>query len=507
MPGASEVKAGGAYVEIGAKTKQLDRALAGVRTKMQNLGTNFVTMGRRFLVVGAAMAAPLVIAAKYAAEQEKAENALASALKAHGDEAEMLMPKLKALASAIQEQTIMGDEAVLMLMAQIRNLGIMPQNLDKATKGAIGLAKALGLDANAAARYTALALQGETTILQRYVPALRTATTAAEKQAIVTELMEKGFSQAAAESETFGGRLQQLKNTAGDLAEDIGMELIPKLTQMAERAREWVKIAREYVGENKQLVTAYAKLTVAVLAVGAAFVTTGFALKAFAFLLSPTSAIVAAAVTGLILLLDYLGLVDTGIQDIAKNFGISADKIKLAWEIVTASLKALWWGFAEAVLKVLKQITDNMALMIDSITNFEMLPDYIKEGLRGAAAEMKKWSQDIVNIATGKKEQYQKEMAEKGLEIVEAYKKIRLRLTKEGGPLDEAIKETAVGAPAAAAGAVTGGVIGTFSAAASEMLGGPTRIAQDQLNEMKKQTQLQEGILDGVRAGQVAAFG
>ena len=107
-------------------------------------------------------------------------------------------------------------------MTSLLNLGVQANALGAATKQAIGLAEALGLDSAAAAKYTALARQGEFTILQRYVTALREATTQAEKQAIVTDLMNKGWEQAQRNATTTSGALEQLGNAFGDLGETIG---------------------------------------------------------------------------------------------------------------------------------------------------------------------------------------------------------------------------------------------------------------------------------------------
>lgn len=172
--------------------------------------------------MGAAIASAAATAVRAYAKQEKAEIALASALKSHGDEADKLLPKLKAVAAAIQDETGAADESTLALMAQIRNLGVQGDALDEAVKGAIGLSKALNLSSESAARYTALAMKGEFTVLQRYVPALRTATTESEKHAIVTDLMRKGYKQAQAELNTTSGRMNELKGRFGDALEAVG---------------------------------------------------------------------------------------------------------------------------------------------------------------------------------------------------------------------------------------------------------------------------------------------
>jgi len=227
---------------------QISKGLNRVRQNIKKIAVTATAMG-------ASITAMAVKAIKAFARQESAENAVASALASHGDQVDALMPKMKALAAAIQKQTTYGDENVLSLMAQIRNLGVMPENMEKATKGAIGLAKALNLDANAAARYTALALQGEYTVLQRYVPALRTATTEAEKQKIVTDLMAKGYKQAQEETNTLSGRVAQLKNRLGDLFEVIGKILLPAVNSL-------ISVAEKLVSWFENLSPASKKLTV-----------------------------------------------------------------------------------------------------------------------------------------------------------------------------------------------------------------------------------------------------
>jgi len=216
-------KVGDAFVEFSAKTSRFDSKMDSLRSRFKRRAA---AMGRAALaagkMIGAALAVGIGFAVRAYAKQEAAEKSLEAALRSHGDRVDKLLPKLKAEASAIQRVTTMGDEATLSLMAQIRNLGIQGDALVDATKGAIGLAAALDLDSNSAARYTALALQGEFTILQRYVPALRQATTAAEKQKIVMDLMNKGFEQAQIRATSVGKRMEQLRNAFGDTTEHIG---------------------------------------------------------------------------------------------------------------------------------------------------------------------------------------------------------------------------------------------------------------------------------------------
>jgi hypothetical protein len=225
--------------------------LRGLASRVKRFGGGtiraFGKMTRAVVGFGAALIGTGAIAVRAFTKQQDAEVALQSALKAHGDDVDALLPKLKQQASAIQEVTTAGDEEVLMLMATIRNLGIQGDALEKATKSAIGLATALNLDAESAARYAALAEQGEFTILQRYVPALRLATTEAEKNKIVQDLMSKGFQQAQDRAKTAGGSFKQMKNTIGDMVEEFGDAIVNTLNLqdgfngLKNRVREFIK--------------------------------------------------------------------------------------------------------------------------------------------------------------------------------------------------------------------------------------------------------------------------
>ena len=178
-----------------------------------------------------------------AAEQDKADRALADALKTTGQWSQQTEQHMKDFAASLQDVTIYGDEQIEMLVAQALNLGISADKMEETIQGAIGLSKALDIDLNTALRYGALAMQGEYTVLQRYVPALRDAETEAEKLAIVQGLMAQGFAQAKGEAETLSGDMKQLKNDMGDLAEAAGAVVLSTVgtSSALEALRERVK--------------------------------------------------------------------------------------------------------------------------------------------------------------------------------------------------------------------------------------------------------------------------
>lgn len=174
--------------------------------------------------VAAATAAIGAVAAKALssyADQERAQRALAASLTAAGDNATELVPKLQAVASAIQDETGADDDAVIAMMARLRLLGVTTDKLAEAARGTIAL-KSAGLEETAASKAVAMAMQGSYDMLNRYVPALRTAKDATEKARIVNELFAKGYEQQKAVLNTTSGAWMALKGRIGDAWEEIG---------------------------------------------------------------------------------------------------------------------------------------------------------------------------------------------------------------------------------------------------------------------------------------------
>jgi hypothetical protein len=135
-------------------------------------------------------------------------------------------------------------------MAKMRMLGVQTSQLEKAAKATIAL-KSLGLEEAAAQKAVAMALQGDYEMLNRYVPALRSATTETEKATIVNDLFVKGYEQQAAQLDTVSGQWGALKGRVGDLWEEMGRAIVQSdgMKGALERAGEAVKAFTGKVSE------------------------------------------------------------------------------------------------------------------------------------------------------------------------------------------------------------------------------------------------------------------
>ena len=223
-------------------TRSLKKFGAGVG----KIGARVARFGRS-VVVGMAVAGTAIIA--FAAKsvqawgvQEKAEKALASSLRSAGENADKLIPKLKKVASAIQDETGAADESTIAGMARLKLLGVTTERLGEAARATIALT-AVGVDQSAALKMVAAAMAGDYTLLQRYIPSLKGATTATEKATIVNDLFAKGYKQQKAILKTTAGAWIALKGRVGDALEQIGRAIAKSsgLARVLETAGEKVK--------------------------------------------------------------------------------------------------------------------------------------------------------------------------------------------------------------------------------------------------------------------------
>ncbi len=164
---------------------------------------------------------------RLAAEQEAAEKALAASLRLAGDASAYSMVRMKDFSSALQAITIYGDEALLKLMALGSSMGkLTGGELQDATKAAIGLSEAFGIELVAAMRLVARAAVGDTAQLKRYGIMIDALLPTQEKFNALLEIGAENFALAEARAKTAMGRWTQFWNSAGDAAEKYGMIVI-----------------------------------------------------------------------------------------------------------------------------------------------------------------------------------------------------------------------------------------------------------------------------------------
>jgi hypothetical protein len=177
----------------------------------------------------AAMAAMGGMSAINAAYDRQADSVrgLETALRLQGEEVEGNSARLQGFASQLQQLAGVGDEATLALMKKASTLGITADQMEDATKATIGLSEATGMGLDASLRAVQQAMEGNFSMLERQVPALRGMATEEEKLAHVLDLANRGLLAKADASNTASGMSERASNALGDLMESVGALLAP----------------------------------------------------------------------------------------------------------------------------------------------------------------------------------------------------------------------------------------------------------------------------------------
>ena len=216
---------GAGFKKITRGIKLMGAAAARAARLVRGIGSAFKKVARRVSVAGLALIGVAALTVKAYMTQQDAEQQLAAALSVHGDAVDDLIPKYKAFASAIQEQTKYGDEALLSQMAYLRNLGVSTDKLEEATRAAVGLAATYKLDLKTAMMLVGRASQGQTQMLTRYGIALDDTMTKEQKFDALLKIGGANFALAEKDAKTLTGRLTQMKNAFGDTLEVIGEQI------------------------------------------------------------------------------------------------------------------------------------------------------------------------------------------------------------------------------------------------------------------------------------------
>lgn len=238
-----------AFVEFGANLNPLSaglqRAKGMVASGVKGMGS-IAQSGLVGLGLAAGIGATVALSLKNFAKQEEAEKGLAAALRATGQEVDNNLGKMKTFASALQSVTTHGDETTLPIMQMGVNLGLTAEQSQEATKAAIGLSKALGINVNEAMKAVSKEMQGQKSALNEQIPGLMDVSDASERLAIISQKAGMGMQEEMAAAETSGGSLTQLKNTLGDLTEMLGGVIASGLTPLVQWFNDLIGVTVSY---------------------------------------------------------------------------------------------------------------------------------------------------------------------------------------------------------------------------------------------------------------------
>ena len=217
------IKIGADSYEFQQRTKQVEKSLEGLQKKMTSVGK---TLSKTLTLPLVALGTASVMAAD---TQVQAETRLLTALKGRED----IQRRLMAQAAELQSRSTFGDEEVIAQQAYLASLGMTERQINDVIEASAQLSTATGMTLESAVKNLAKTYGGLTGELGESIPALKNLTAEQLKSGeAVKYILEnyQGYAEAAAQSGT--GSMRQLKNQLGDLAEQLGMILMPALQKI-----------------------------------------------------------------------------------------------------------------------------------------------------------------------------------------------------------------------------------------------------------------------------------
>ena len=188
--------------------------------------------------------------------QEQAEKKLEAAL---GEVNTALLNQ----ASALQQVTTFGDEAIIEVQALIGAFVKDEEAIKAATKATLDLAAAKGMDLKSAGDLVSKTLGSSTNSLSRYgIEVIGVVGSTQRLESLTTNIATLFGGQAAAATDTLGGSVSQMTNAIGDTNEAIGKVLTPFVLKATKSIKGLAEAAGEFflqMSENK-LETAIRKL-------------------------------------------------------------------------------------------------------------------------------------------------------------------------------------------------------------------------------------------------------
>jgi len=246
---------GDAVLKITGDNKDLDNALKNtdkqVKSSTDSWSKNMKMAGAAMVAVGTAIVAALTFATMAAAKEEKGIKRLEIAMRNVGIAYGGATSELEQWIDKMQQSTAYADTEMRDALASLIRI---TRDVEKA-KDLLTLAADVGVgmnrDLTSATTLLMYALSGNWGMLERYIPAIKSAANEEEKWLMLRELFA---GQAEEFAKTTAGQMKLLKNNIGDVGEAIGFALLDNLVGVLKKMNETIQSVKEWIGENTELV-------------------------------------------------------------------------------------------------------------------------------------------------------------------------------------------------------------------------------------------------------------
>jgi hypothetical protein len=243
---------------------QMDKVSKGMDTtakKATGLKKGLGDLKAGFFVAAAAVAGAVAALGSFisaAVESAKAQQKLNSAISNAGKSAAITADGAKKLATELMNLTTFEDEAVMGAEAMILRFDRIGSDIfPKVIESALDVAQALGIDATNAAELLGRALQAPekasrmlrsmniilTKSEEDQIKKMTDVNNIAGAQAIIMDKVSKSYGGMAKEAAGGVGKIQQLKNSIGEIKEVLGNELLRVLIRASDNLKKFTSNA------------------------------------------------------------------------------------------------------------------------------------------------------------------------------------------------------------------------------------------------------------------------
>lgn len=258
----SDVRAGGAYVELMTRDKKFNDGLKRAKFSLINFASGAYLVKTAFQAVRGVYSA--VIGATTHQVQQEAK--LAAVLKATGNAAGFTADQLKEQAADLQKITTFADEAVIGMQAVLATFKeVKGDQFRDAQKSILDMSQVLGQDLKSSAIQVGKALNDPVkgvsalarvgvSFTQSQKDQIKAMTqvgdVAGAQKLILAELQSEFGGAAEAAAKAGGGPLKQFGNVLGDIMEIVGGYVLPALDGIAVRVMDVLGPAMTWMHDN-----------------------------------------------------------------------------------------------------------------------------------------------------------------------------------------------------------------------------------------------------------------
>jgi chromosome segregation ATPase len=238
-------------------TQSAQKNVGGLKKSAAGLGKSFASALVPIASVTAGLAAltkTISDSVKAYSKQEEAVTRLTSALQASGAEVESVSAELQAHASALQEVTTFGDEAIIQQQSFLASLGYTKNEIKELTTAAVNLASSGMVTLDSAVKNLVRTKSGLSGELGEIIPQIRNLTKEELEAGEAIDVVQKQFDgMAESLADTGVGALKQYRNAMGDLKEQFGKTLVDAIRPFVEGLTNVIQKMTDAISKSRTL--------------------------------------------------------------------------------------------------------------------------------------------------------------------------------------------------------------------------------------------------------------